>query len=48
MSKLVINPEKCAVNAVIVGQSASKIAEMAGITVPQNTKILVAELARCG
>ena len=31
VSKLVINPEKCAVNAVIVGQSATKIAELAGI-----------------
>jgi acetaldehyde dehydrogenase/alcohol dehydrogenase len=48
VSKLVINPEKCAVNAVIVGQSAVKIAEMAGITVPAATKILVAELAGVG
>lgn len=48
VSRLVINPEKCAVNAVIVGQSAVKIAEMAGIKVPENTKILVAELAGVG
>ncbi len=48
VSKLVINSEKCAVNAVIVGQSADKIAEMAGITVPKNTKILVAELQGVG
>ncbi|MFD0681268.1 MULTISPECIES: bifunctional acetaldehyde-CoA/alcohol dehydrogenase [unclassified Paenibacillus] len=48
VSKLVINPEKCAVNAVIVGQSAVKIAEMAGIQVPSNTKILVAELTGVG
>lgn len=48
VSKLVINPEKCAVNAVIVGQSAVKIAEMAGITVPAGTKMLIAELAGVG
>ncbi|MBE1444350.1 bifunctional acetaldehyde-CoA/alcohol dehydrogenase [Paenibacillus sp. OAS669] len=48
VSKLVINPEKCAVNAVIVGQSAVKIAGMAGITVPADTKVLVAELAGVG
>ncbi len=48
VSKLVINADKCAVNAVIVGQSAAKIAELAGITVPEDTKILVAELAGVG
>lgn len=48
VSKLVINADKCAVNAVIVGQSAIKIAEMAGITVPAGTKVLVAELEGVG
>ncbi len=48
VSKLVINPEKCAVNAVIVGQPAAKIAAMAGLTVPNDTKILVAELKGVG
>ncbi|MCC3373558.1 bifunctional acetaldehyde-CoA/alcohol dehydrogenase [Cohnella sp. REN36] len=48
VSRLVINPEKCAVNAVIVGQPAVKIAEMAGFKVPENTKILVAELTGVG
>ncbi|WP_409348176.1 bifunctional acetaldehyde-CoA/alcohol dehydrogenase [Paenibacillus gyeongsangnamensis] len=48
VSKLVINPEKCAVNAVIVGQPAVKIAEMAGIEVPASTKVLVAELKGVG
>lgn len=48
VSKLVINKEKCAVNAVIVGQSAEKIAQMAGITVPAKTKVLVAELDGVG
>ncbi|TCZ69872.1 bifunctional acetaldehyde-CoA/alcohol dehydrogenase [Paenibacillus albiflavus] len=48
VSKLVINSDKCAVNAVIVGQSAVKIAEMAGVSVPEGTKILVAELQGVG
>ncbi|NDI37160.1 bifunctional acetaldehyde-CoA/alcohol dehydrogenase [Chengkuizengella sediminis] len=48
VSKLVINPEKCAVNAVIVGQSANKIADMAGLKVPKDTKVLVAELDGVG
>ncbi|MBH5320301.1 bifunctional acetaldehyde-CoA/alcohol dehydrogenase [Paenibacillus sp. GSMTC-2017] len=48
VSRLVINSEKCAVNAVIVGQSAVKIAVMAGLTVPANTKMLVAELEGVG
>ena len=33
-----------ALNAKIVGQSAVKIAELAGITVPENTKILIGEV----
>lgn len=48
VSNLVINAEKCAVNAVIVGQSAVKIAAMAGIDVPPLTKVLVAELEGVG
>ncbi|UVI32921.1 bifunctional acetaldehyde-CoA/alcohol dehydrogenase [Paenibacillus spongiae] len=48
VSKLVINSEKCAVNGAIVGQSAFKIAQMAGVTVPTTTKILVAELQGVG
>ena len=48
VSKLVINSDKCAVNAVIVGQSAVKIAQMAKIQVPDDTKILVAELEGVG
>ncbi|THF78706.1 bifunctional acetaldehyde-CoA/alcohol dehydrogenase [Cohnella fermenti] len=48
VSRLVINPEKCAVNAVIVGQPAFKIAELAGVKVPEGTKILVAELTGVG
>lgn len=48
VSKLVINSDKCAVNGVIVGQPAVKIAEMSGVQVPENTKILVAELGGVG
>ena len=33
-----------ALNAKIVGQSAVKIAELAGVTVPENTKILIGEV----
>jgi len=48
VEKLVINEDTCAVNPVIVGMQAAKIAEMAGIHVPQDTKILVAELTGVG
>ncbi|WP_458121898.1 bifunctional acetaldehyde-CoA/alcohol dehydrogenase [Paenibacillus sp. Z6-24] len=43
-----MNIEKCAVNPAIVGQPAVKIAEISGITVPADTKILVAELEGVG
>lgn len=43
-----MNVEKCAVNPAIVGQSAMKIAEICGITVPEGTKIIVAELEGVG
>ena len=46
---LVINKESCTINADIVGQSAYKIAQMAGIkNTPKNAKILVAELEGVG
>ena len=48
LESLVINIEKCAVNPKIVGQSAYNIAQMAGIDVPQGTKILIAELEGVG
>lgn len=48
IEKLVINEQSCAVNADIVGMPAAKIAEMAGVTVPEETKILVAELKGVG
>lgn len=46
---LVINKETCTINADIVGQSAYKIAQMAGIkNTPKSAKILVAELEGVG
>ncbi|TCZ75599.1 bifunctional acetaldehyde-CoA/alcohol dehydrogenase [Paenibacillus albiflavus] len=48
LADLAIKPDSCAVNANIVGQSAYKIAELAGIKVPQDTKILIAEIEGVG
>ncbi len=48
VSSLVITGEKCAVNGAIVGQPAYKIAEMAGLQLPEHTKVLVAELEGVG
>ncbi|WML54491.1 bifunctional acetaldehyde-CoA/alcohol dehydrogenase [Neobacillus sp. PS3-12] len=48
VEKLVINEKSCAVNADIVGMAAYKIAKMAGVTVPEGTKILIAELKGVG
>ncbi|QIZ08996.1 bifunctional acetaldehyde-CoA/alcohol dehydrogenase [Priestia megaterium] len=48
VEKLVINEQSCAVNLVIVGMAASKIAQLAGVKVPDDTKILIAELKGVG
>lgn len=48
VEKLVINEHSCAVNPNIVGMPAAKIAELAGVTVPEHTKILIAELEGVG
>ncbi|MEG0615910.1 MAG: bifunctional acetaldehyde-CoA/alcohol dehydrogenase, partial [Oscillospiraceae bacterium] len=48
LSDYVINKEKGAVNAAIVGKSAYWIAKNAGITVPEDTKILVAKIDGVG
>lgn len=48
VEKLVINEHSCAVNADIVGMPAYKIAQMAGVVVPEDTKILIAELKGVG
>lgn len=48
LEDLVINKHTCAINADIVGMPAVKIAEKAGLSVPADTKILVAELKGVG
>ncbi len=48
LEKLAINQEKGAMDPRIVGQSAGKIAHMAGIDAPDETKILVAEIEGVG
>ncbi|QDX91454.1 bifunctional acetaldehyde-CoA/alcohol dehydrogenase [Brevibacillus laterosporus] len=48
VEKLVINEHTCAVNADIVGKPAAVIAEMAGVHVDPETKILLAELTGVG
>ncbi|OPA81298.1 bifunctional acetaldehyde-CoA/alcohol dehydrogenase [Paenibacillus selenitireducens] len=48
LSGSAMKPETCAVNPAIVGQPATKIAEMAGIKVPADTKILIAQLDGVG
>ena len=46
VTKYVINLEKLAVNADVVGKSAYYIADKAGVKVPQDTKILIAKLPK--
>lgn len=48
LETVAINKEKGAVNPAIVGQSAATIAEMAGLIVPSDTKILIAPLNGVG
>ncbi len=48
VQKVVINEEKCSVNPKVVGQTAASIAKMAGLTVPENTKVLIADMKRVG
>ncbi|MCL1632723.1 bifunctional acetaldehyde-CoA/alcohol dehydrogenase [Sporolactobacillus sp. CPB3-1] len=48
VEKLVIDERRCAVNPKIVGQPAFEIAKLAGVTVPKNTKVIVAELTDVG
>ncbi|HEY3376761.1 MAG TPA: aldehyde dehydrogenase family protein, partial [Armatimonadota bacterium] len=45
---LAIDSKKCAMSPAVVGQPATKIAEMAGITVPAQTKVLIAPLQGVG
>ncbi len=48
LSKVAIDSTHDCMNAVVVGQPATKIAEIAGIKAPSHTKILVAELEGVG
>lgn len=48
LEMLVINESTCAVNADIVGKPAFEIASLAGINVPEATKILIAECSSVG
>lgn len=42
LAKIAIDEDKCAMNPSVVGQSAYAIAELAGLKVPETTKILIA------
>lgn len=44
VSQIIIDPKRGTVNPAIVGQPAVKIAEMAGVEVPANTKVLIGEI----
>jgi acetaldehyde dehydrogenase/alcohol dehydrogenase len=46
ITKYVINLDKMAVNPAVVGKPAAQIAKNAGITVPDDTKILLAKLPK--
>ena len=48
LEKVVISEERGSVNPAVVGQSAYTIAKMAGIQVPENTKVLLAETETVG
>lgn len=44
LSAILLDSKTCSVSPAIVGQPAPKIAELAGITVPPTTKILIGEI----
>ena len=48
VEKIAIDPEKGIMSAKVVGQSAVRVAELAGITVPEDTKVLLAPLDSVG
>ena len=48
LESLVINKESCSINPSIVGQSPYIIGQMAGIDVPKDAKMIVAELEKVG
>ncbi|MGB4406817.1 MAG: bifunctional acetaldehyde-CoA/alcohol dehydrogenase [Sphaerochaeta sp.] len=41
---VILDPKRNTVNAAIVGQSAQKVAQIAGFSVPKNTKVLIGEV----
>ena len=44
LSPIILDPKRGSVNPQIVGQPAHKIAEIAGFSVPENTKVLIGEV----
>ena len=48
VEKIAIDPEKGVMSGRVVGQSAVKVAELAGISVPKDTKLLIAPLDSVG
>jgi len=44
LRKVILDPERGTINPGIVGQRASKIAEIAGFSVPEETKVLIGEV----
>ncbi|MEI7891649.1 MAG: bifunctional acetaldehyde-CoA/alcohol dehydrogenase [Myxococcales bacterium] len=48
LQDVVIDPAKQAMSSKVVGQSARKVAEMAGLTVPPGTRLLIAPLDGVG
>jgi acetaldehyde dehydrogenase/alcohol dehydrogenase len=44
LRKVILDPKRGTVNPAIVGQKASKVAEIAGFTVPETTKVLIGEV----
>ena len=48
LEDVVMNETKTAVNAAIVGKTATEIAKLAGIKVPEKTQVLIAELEGTG
>lgn len=48
LEKVIVKKESCSLNPDVAGQRATEIADLAGISVPSNTKILVAALQGIG
>jgi len=46
LRKVILDPERGSINPDIVGQKASRIAEIAGFSVPDDTKVLIGEVTK--